>query len=88
MSKQIIIDAGDLETRVAVLEDKRLAEISIEKRGERLLGNIYKGRVVSILPGMQAAFVDVAEERSAYLGVTDVIDRVDSGDEEIIALLG
>ena len=85
MSKQIIIDAGDLETRVAVLEDKRLAEISIEKRGERLLGNIYKGRVVSILPGMQAAFVDVAEERSAYLGVTDVIDRVDSGDEEMPA---
>ena len=57
MKKQIIADVNPHEVRVALLEDDELAEIHVELRGhERIVGNIYKGRVANILPGMQAAY--------------------------------
>jgi len=65
MLKEIIISKDEYETRAALLENKAMAELSIERRGERyVLGNIYKGRVNSILPGMQAAFIDIGLGRN------------------------
>lgn len=81
MKKQIIADVNPYEARVALLEDGQLAEIQVEMRGhERLVGNIYKGKVANILPGMQAAFVDVGLERNAFLYAGDIL--VDKSDFE------
>ncbi len=72
-SVQIIVNAEGPQTRVAVVEGGNLVELHVERRQERgLVGNIYKGRVVRVLPGMQAAFVDVGLERTAFLYVGDV----------------
>ncbi len=72
MSTEIIINAVTEETRVALLENKDLVEIYIDRRRERdFVGNIYKGKVVKILPGMQAAFVDIGLGRAAFLYVSD-----------------
>ena len=60
MSKKIIINVADHETRVALVEDETIVELFIERKGSRdNTGNIYKGRVQRVLPGMQAAFVDI-----------------------------
>ncbi len=67
MKKELIADVNQHEIRVALMEDGELSEIFIEARGqERLVGNIYKGRVENILPGMQAAFVDIGLARNAF----------------------
>lgn len=71
---EIYIDAGFSETRVAVMEDGNLAEVYIERQGsERIAGNIYKGKVSNVLPGMQAAFVDIGIEKNAFLFIKDAI---------------
>ena len=60
MSKELIINATDHETRVAFVENGNLQELFVERpRGFDIAGNIYKGRVLRVLPGMQAAFVDI-----------------------------
>jgi ribonuclease G len=72
LSKEIVVDVRTGEIRVALLEDGELAEIYIERHdNERLVGNIYKGKVSSVLPGMQAAFVDIGCEKNAFLYVVD-----------------
>lgn len=72
MLKEIIVNVGEEETRVAVLENKILVEIHIERAlNQRLVGNIFKGRVQNVLPGMQAAFVDIGLEKNAFLYVED-----------------
>jgi ribonuclease G len=72
MRKEIIVNATPLETRVAILEDKKLTEIFIERDSNRgTAGNIYKGRVTKVLPGMQSAFVDIGLDRDAFLYVSD-----------------
>ncbi|HKZ45969.1 MAG TPA: Rne/Rng family ribonuclease [Thermodesulfobacteriota bacterium] len=72
---EIIINYSPHETRVAVLQGGRLVEFYIERPKDRgLSGNIYKGKVVRVLPGMQAAFVDVGLERTAFLHATDVYE--------------
>lgn len=71
MTKDILANVEPFEVRVAVLEDGVLTGILIE-RGEPLAGNIYKGRVASVLPGMEAAFVDIGLDRNAFLHVADV----------------
>ncbi|HAG09439.1 MAG TPA: ribonuclease G [Desulfotomaculum sp.] len=77
MFKEIIINAGEEETRVAVLENKLLAEVHIERAvGQRLVGNIFKGRIENVLPGMQAAFVDIGLEKNAFLYVEDALSPV------------
>jgi ribonuclease G len=77
MFKEIIINAGEEETRVAVLENKLLVEIHIERAvGQRLVGNIFKGKVENVLPGMQAAFVDIGLEKNAFLYVEDALPAV------------
>ncbi len=81
MKREIIADVNPHEARVVLLEDGELVEIQVELRGyERLVGNIYKGRVCNILPGMQAAFVDVGLERNAFLYAGDIL--VDKSDFE------
>src|SRR3989339_590098 len=72
MPTEIIINALSEEIRVALLENKEVAEIYIDRRKEGcIVGNVYKGRVVKILPGMQAAFVDIGLDRAAFLYVSD-----------------
>ncbi|WP_347488065.1 Rne/Rng family ribonuclease [Desulfoscipio sp. XC116] len=74
MFKEIIINVGEEETRVAVLENKVLVEMYIERSpNQRLVGNIFKGQVENVLPGMQASFVDIGLEKNAFLYVEDAI---------------
>ena len=87
MSNLLVINADGPETRVALVEDGFLGELYIERKRERgIAGNIYKGRVERVLPGMQAAFVNIGAEKSAYLHVSDVrgtpddLKRLFSGD--------
>src|SRR5436305_10330231 len=69
----LVINADGPETRVALVEDGYLGELYIERKRERgIAGNIYKGRVERVLSGMQAAFVNIGLEKSAYLHVSDV----------------
>jgi ribonuclease G len=69
----LVINADGPETRVALIEKGQLVELYIERRRERgIVGNIYKGRVKRVLPGMQAAFVDIGEDKAAFLYVADV----------------
>ncbi len=73
MSNEIIINARPHETRVALIINGLVVELHIERKiGRELLGNIYRGRVVRVLPGMQAAFVDIGHDRTAFLYVSDV----------------
>jgi ribonuclease G len=75
MNKEMVISSTPHETRVAILEDDQVVEVFIEREHSRgVVGNIYKGRVSKVLPGMQSAFVDLGLERDAFLYVTDVID--------------
>src|SRR4051812_43171157 len=69
----LVINADGPETRVALIEKGQLGELYIERRRERgIVGNIYKGRVKRVLPGMQAAFIDIGVEKAAFLYVADV----------------
>jgi len=73
MNKEILINVTPQETRVAILENGVLQEVFIERsRSKGLVGNIYKGRVCRVLPGMEAAFVEVGMERAGFLHVSDI----------------
>ena len=73
VAREIICNNTGRETRLAVMEDSRLAELHIDRGDERgYVGNVYKGRVVRVLPGMQAAFIDIGLERAAFLYVGDI----------------
>ncbi|HLV80496.1 MAG TPA: Rne/Rng family ribonuclease [Chthonomonadaceae bacterium] len=72
MSKEIYVNVGERETRIAVVEEGKLVELQIE-RAERVVGSLYKCRVVNVLPGMDAAFADLGLERNAFLYVGDVL---------------
>lgn len=75
MNKEMIISSTPHETRVAILEDDHVAEVFIERERHRgVVGNLYKGRVSKVLPGMQCAFVDLGLERDGFLYVADVVD--------------
>src|SRR5215213_3835856 len=80
MKKTILVSADRGETRVAVLESKSkggkrdVAELYIERRGRRsIVGNIYKGKIDNVLPGMEAAFVDIGLERNGFLHVDEIV---------------
>jgi len=80
---EIIVDVGIEETRVALLEDNELVELYIERPyPQRLVGNIYRGKVKSVLPGMQAAFVDIGYEKNAFLYVGDAIPQREYSEED------
>lgn len=75
MLKELIVNAAPHETRVALLENGTIAEVFIEREDETsIAGNIYKGRVQRVLPGMQAAFVDIGFDQAAFIYVDDVLD--------------
>lgn len=85
MSKFLIINAEGPETRVASLEHDELVEVYIERHRERgIVGNIYKGRVSRVLPGMQAAFVDIGTDKAAFLYVAEVR----GGPEDVRSIFG
>src|SRR4051812_38262284 len=74
MSNILVINASGQETRVALIENGLISEYYLERKNEKgILGNIYKGRVVRVLPGMQAAFVDIGLEKAAFLYVADIV---------------
>lgn len=79
MAKEMIISSNRFERKIAILEDGVLVEYYVERAGESegIVGNIYKGRVTRVLPGMQSAFVDIGLDRDAFLYVSDVFDIED-----------
>src|SRR5579862_5406801 len=89
MTKEMIISSNGHETIVAILEDDLVAEIFVERERQRgVVGNVYKGRVSKVLPGMQSSFIDIGLERDGFLYVAEVIDtleefdKLESGDDE------
>src|SRR5215471_3496074 len=75
MQKELIISTTPQETKIAILEDDELVEFYIERhRSQGIVGNIYKGKVTKVLPGMQSAFVDIGLERDAFLYVSDFFE--------------
>lgn len=83
MSNELIINASLPETRIALMEDGQIQELLIERAsGKGIVGNIYKGRVTRVLPGMQAAFVDIGLEKAAFLYVDDVYVHSEIWEEE------
>jgi ribonuclease G len=89
MTKEMIISSNGHETIVAILEDDLVAEIFVERERHRgVVGNVYKGRVSKVLPGMQSSFIDLGLERDGFLYVGDVIDtmeefeKLESGDDD------
>src|SRR6476646_3546208 len=82
MTKEMIISSNGHETMVAILEDDLVAEVFVERERQRgVVGNVYKGRVSKVLPGMQSSFIDIGLERDGFLYVTEVIDTVDEFDK-------
>ena len=74
MTKEIIINHTLHETRVAVLDKGLLTEVHHEReKVMRVVDNIYKGKVLNVLPGMESAFVDIGEERAAFLHIDDIL---------------
>src|SRR5205814_8904692 len=89
MTKEMIISPNGHETMVAILEDDLVAEIFVERERQRgVVGNVYKGRVSKVLPGMQSSFIDLGLERDGFLYVSEVIDtleefeKLESGEDE------
>ncbi len=81
MKREILINGGPRETRVAILEDDRLVELLVDRADQqRMVGDIYLGRVDAVLPGIQAAFVDIGQEKSAFLHASDLLEP-DEDDE-------
>ena len=73
MKKEIFINESMGETRIAIQEDGQIVEVYIERQDkQRMVGNIYKGKVENVLPGMQAAFVDIGYELNAFLPFSEI----------------
>jgi len=84
MNKKVIIDVGLTEERVAVIEAGRLVEIHIERiEDDKIVGNIYKGKVTNVLPGIEAAFIDIGIEKNAFLHVDNTLDDKDNDIEAV-----
>ena len=86
MAKQLIVSVNGREKKIAIIEDDKVTEFYIE-RGEQhqgIVGNIYKGRVMRVLPGMQSAFVDIGLERDAFLYVSDFFDEEEEFERIVI----
>ncbi len=79
MSSEMVVNVSPRETRAALLENGVLQELFIERASKRgLTGNVYQGRVSKVLPGMQAAFIDIGLERTAFLHVSDIVQPADA----------
>jgi ribonuclease G len=83
MKREILINATPRETRVAIIEDDQLVELLVDRPdARRMVGDIYYGRVDAVLPGIQAAFVDIGTEKSAFLHASDLVSASDDEPEE------
>src|SRR5207249_10994076 len=84
MKRELLINATPKETRVAILEDDELVELLVDRpEARRMVGDIYLGRVEAVLPGIQAAFVDIGTEKSAFLHASDLVfSDDDDGDRD------
>jgi ribonuclease G len=85
MSEELLVNVTPRETRVAVVENGMLQELHIERGSQRgVVGNIYKGKVQRVMPGMQAAFVDIGLERAAFLHANDIYrsSQLDAGESD------
>ncbi len=83
MSEEILVNVGPTETRAALVENGAVQEVYIERTQRKgFVGNIYKGKVVRVLPGMQAAFVDIGHERAGFIHVADILPLDNDGVEE------
>src|SRR6202008_4436150 len=87
MKREILINAAPRETRIAILEDGKLVELLVDRPdNRRMVGDIYLGRVDAVLPGIQAAFVDIGTEKSAFLHASDLVretaEEVEDEDED------
>jgi ribonuclease G len=83
LKREILINGGQRETRVAILEDDRLVEVLHDRPDiRRTVGNIYLGKVEAVLPGMQAAFVDIGTGKSAFLHASDLVEPEEDEEEE------
>jgi ribonuclease G len=81
LKREILISGSPRETRVAILEDDRLVELLVDRPdARRTVGDIYLGRVEAVLPGIQAAFVDIGAEKSAFLHASDLVEDEDEDD--------
>src|SRR5512146_2209382 len=81
-TSNLVINAAGAETRVSLVENGTIHEYYLERKREKgIVGNIYKGRVVRVLPGMQAAFVDIGLDKAAFLYVGDVYGEPDFYEE-------
>ena len=82
MRREIVINATGQETRVAIVEDGSLVELMHERRdAQRIVGDVYLGRVEAVLPGIQAAFVDIGLEKSGFLHASDASERESDDDD-------
>lgn len=80
---EILVNVNPFESRVATVEHGRLAEFYVERLKDRVItGNIYKGRVVRVLPGMQSAFIDIGIQRTAFIHVSDIREPFEDADVE------
>ena len=81
-SVELLVNVTPNETRIALVETGLLKEVHIERQGKRgIVGNIYKGRVTRVLPGMQSAFVDIGLEKAAFLHASDIVSHTECVDE-------
>ena len=81
MKREILISGTPRETRVAIIEDDRLVELLVDRvDNRRSVGDIYLGRVDAVLPGIQAAFLDVGLEKSAFLHASDLLEPEEDED--------
>src|SRR5918996_3975208 len=83
MKREILINGNPRETRVAIIEDDQLVELLVDRpEARRMVGDIYYGRVEAVLPGIQAAFVDIGTEKSAFLHASDLVFPDEDGDSD------
>ncbi|HEY0778943.1 MAG TPA: hypothetical protein VGD56_13315, partial [Gemmatirosa sp.] len=85
MKREILINAGTREMRVAIIEDGQFVELLVERPdSRRMVGDIYLGKVEAVLPGIQAAFVNIGTDKSAFLHASDVVfdEGADPDDDE------
>src|SRR5687767_10270486 len=86
MKREILMSTTGEETRVAILEDDLLVELLVERPDStRIVGDIYLGKVEAVLPGIQAAFVDIGTDKAAFLHVSDVASEDESGEGEEVS---
>src|SRR5579864_3054889 len=83
MKREILINANPREMRVAIMEDDELVELLVDRPdARRMVGDIYLGRVEAVLPGIQAAFVDIGTEKSAFLHASGLVFPEDESDSD------